>query len=124
MNVIMKSKVTKKGYLCICVTHTDFYRNDTIIEINSENDMFYKKEIKPRIYIKIDNIQKMLEKDNIVSLRYKEQITKKLEKAKDILKDNGVIVKETISSIQYRNNTPVIQSQRESCKGFLDFLRL
>lgn len=124
MNVIMKSKVTKKGHLCICVTHTDFYKNDTIIEINSENDMFYKKEIKPRIYIKIDNIQTMLEKDNIVSSRYKEQITKKLEKAKDILKDNGVFVKETISSIQYKHNTPVIQSQRESCKGFLDFLRL
>ena len=40
MNVIMKSKVTKKGHLCICITHTDFYKNDTIIEINSENDMF------------------------------------------------------------------------------------
>ena len=127
MKVILKSKITKKGHLCICVTDAVFPENNSIIEIDTENDVFSKKQIKPRIYIKIDNIETKLEKDNYVSLKYKKRIIDKIEKAKTILEDNGIFIKESISNIQYKNNTPLLESQnkRDSCKGsWLNFFSL
>ena len=120
MKVIMKSKVTKKGNLCVCITDAEFPQNDTIIDIHEKNGVFPMTQLKPRTFIKIENIGSMLSeekegKDNI-SARYKQQITQKVENAKKVLEENGVEVTEIISKIKYKNNTPVLKSQRESCK--------
>lgn len=56
-----------------------------------------------------------------------DNIETKLEKAKTILEDNGIFIKESISNIQYKNNTPLLESQnkRDSCKGsWLNFFSL
>ena len=122
MKVIVKSKVNKKGNLCICITDADFPQNDTIIDVPENNGVFPTTQIKPRTYIKIENIGSMLaegnyNKDDInISARYKEQITQKIENAKKILEESGLEVKEVISKIKYKNNTPILKSQRESCK--------
>lgn len=116
MKVIMKSKVTKKGDLCVCLTDADFPQNDTIIDIHEKNGVFPMTQLKPRIYIKIENIGSMDNKDTNISARYKERITQKVENAKKVLEENGVEVTEIISKIKYKNNTPVLKSQRASCK--------
>jgi hypothetical protein len=124
MKVIMKSKVTKKGNLCIYFTDADFPQNDTIIDVPEKNGVFPTTQLKPRTYIKIENIGSMLgevkndkKNDDInISARYKEQITQKVENAKKVLEESGVEVKEVISKIKYKNNTPILKSQRESCK--------
>ena len=124
MKVIMKSKVTKKGNLCVCITDVDFPQNDTIIGVPEKNGVFPTTQLKPRTYIKIENIGPMLgegkkndKKNDInISARYKEQITQKVENAKKVLEESGVEVTEVISKIKYKNNTPVLKSQRESCK--------
>ncbi len=116
MKVIMKSKVTKKGDLCVCITDADFPQNDTIIDIHEKNGVFPMTQLKPRIYIKIENIGSIDNKDTNISARYKERITQKVENAKKVLEENGVEVTEIISKIKYKNNTPVLKSQRASCK--------
>jgi hypothetical protein len=124
MKVIVKSKVNKKGNLCICITDADFPQNDTIIDVSENNGVFPTTKIKPRTYIKIENIGSMLgegkDKKNVdnndISARYKEQITQKIENVKKVLEESGVEVKEIISKIKYKNNTPILKSQRESCK--------
>ncbi len=116
MKVIMKSKVTKKGNLCVCLTDADFPQNDTIIDIHEKNGVFPMTQLKPRIYIKIENIGSIDNKDTNISARYKERITQKVENAKKVLEENGVEVTEIISKIKYKNNTPVLKSQRASCK--------
>lgn len=116
MKVIMKSKVTKKGDLCVCLTDADFPQNDTIIDIHEKNGVFPMTQLKPRIYIKIENIGSIDNKDTNISARYKERITQKVENAKKVLEENGVEVTEIISKIKYKNNTPVLKSQRASCK--------
>jgi fumarate hydratase class II len=112
----MKSKVTKKGDLCVCITDADFPQNDTIIDIHEKNGVFPMTQLKPRIYIKIENIGSIDNKDTNISARYKERITQKVENAKKVLEENGVEVTEIISKIKYKNNTPVLKSQRASCK--------
>lgn len=120
MKVIMKSKVTKKGNLCVCITDAEFPQNDTIIDISEKNGVFPMTQLKPRTFIKIENIGSMLseEKKNDINIlaRYKQQITQKVENAKKVLEENGIEVTEIISKIKYKNNTPVLKSQRESCK--------
>lgn len=116
MKVIMKSKVTKKGDLCVCITDADFPQNDTIIDIHEKNGVFPMTQLKPRIYIKIENIGSIDNKDTNISARYKERITQKVENVKKVLEENGVEVTEIISKIKYKNNTPVLKSQRASCK--------
>jgi hypothetical protein len=116
----MKSKVTKKGNLCVCITDAEFPQNDTIIDISEKNGVFPMTQLKPRTFIKIENIGSMLseEKKNDINIsaRYKQQITQKVENAKKVLEENGIEVTEIISKIKYKNNTPVLKSQRESCK--------
>ena len=117
MKVIMKSKVTKKGDLCVCFRDADFPQNDTIIDVDEKNGVFPITQLKPRIYIKIGSIlEEKDKKDDIISARYREKITQKVENAKKVLEESGVEVKEVISKIKYKNNTPVLKSQRESCK--------
>ena len=60
MKVIMKSKISKKGNLCICLTDAEFPQNDTIIDVHEKNGVFPKTQLKPRTYIKIQNVGSML----------------------------------------------------------------
>ena len=126
MIVKLKTKITKKGNLCICITDKHYPQNNEVISIIDSEDLLVKNEIKTKRFIKVLHIGQTLEKDNQVSSRHRQKITDTIEKLKNILEKNGVIVEETISQIEYKNNTPLLRSQqRSSCKGsWIDIFEL
>ena len=67
----LKTKITEKGNLLICIRDTIFKQNDQIISFYTEDNIFGKEEIKAGRYYKVSNIGTTLEKRNLVPIKYK-----------------------------------------------------
>jgi hypothetical protein len=110
MNVTLKSKVTKKGDLCICLIDENF-------PINGDDLVLYEKTntfppiIKNKRYYKMMNIGEVLETDNLVPIKYKTPIDHKMNEIKDDLKNNGFHVNDK-SKIIFKQH---VKTERKSC---------
>lgn len=117
--VQLKSKINRKGELCVCIKDTIYKENDQIISFNTKDNIFKREQIKAGRYIPVSNIGTTLEKPNIVSSKYKDQITQNIEEVKKLLEDYRISVVNEENIIKFKNSPAIVpQKSRTSCSDF------
>jgi hypothetical protein len=117
--VKLKSKINTKGDLYVCIKDTIYEENDQTISFDTNDNIFKKDKIKAGRYIPISNIGTSLEKPNIVSSKYKDQITQDIEGVKKLLEDYRIEVVDEENRIKFKNSPSIIpHKSRTSCSDF------
>ena len=111
MNVTLKSKITKKGDLCICLIDNNFPLNDDLILIDERNKNF-PAVIKHKHFYKMMNIGEKLDKDNLVPHKFKQIIDNKIDEIKIDLRYNGFNIVYDKSTIVFKHH---VKHERKSC---------
>ena len=113
MNVILKSKLNKKGDLCICLIDHRFPQNDEQLYLH-KNDVM--PAIKLKYFYKISNLGIESKKINEVSIKHKSKINEQLDRIRYELIKNELTIVEEKSHIVYVRD--LRQTERKSCKIF------
>jgi hypothetical protein len=113
--VKLKSKINTKGYLYVCIKDTIYEENDQTISFDTNKNIFKKDKVKAGVYIPISNIGTTLKKPNIVSCKYKDQITQDIEEVKKLLEDYRISVVDEENIIKFKNSPSIVSQNRSSC---------
>jgi hypothetical protein len=116
MKVKLKSKISKKGEVSICIIDSEFPPNNDEIPLNNPFKKSPFESIKVKKYYKISNIGIDLEKDNIVPYKYKEKLTNDIVQFKEVLSENGIKVIEYDDTIKYKESPKLKPQSRNSCE--------
>lgn len=110
----LKTKLTKKGDLKICIT------NSTCPDL--KQDIYnYSSEVLPEymstnVYYKIATIGTNIEKENHISSKYKPLIREQINDITKKLEKNNITITSTNNTITFVQSPVLTSTKRESCK--------
>jgi hypothetical protein len=107
---MLKSKITKKGDLYVCLIDERFPANNDEFFLN-KNTNFKVNSIKLKYFYKMDNIGKLESKK--VPIKYKEYVDNKMIELTDELQDNGIKIIKVESQIEFYKPEKEKETERE-----------